>query len=411
MSALEKLPLHSPLGGSGAERWMRCSGSVRLSHGVREEDGEDDTFSGPGHAAHAVAEACLVFAEEPWHLIGCKWDGVSIVGPDEPSDGAVEIDKTISDAVQVYVDLVRVTHPDRNQGNSWVERNFHCPQFHKYFYGRSDFTNYDETARILHVWDYKHGAGIVVEADHNPQLMYYACGMLEVFGLWTRVDLVVLHIVQPRGWHYEGPHRVWSTTPGDLMHWLMSELLPAMNLALVSRETASGEHCRFCPARKRACPQLLKDVEEMEKLMEEFDKEGTAAPLTNEQVARFLDLGDVFKIALKAAEQTAFSRLQSGNAIPGRKLANAKVARTWKEGAEAELSERYGDAAYTTKELLSPAKIEALPEGKKYTERWAFKPPAGLVVVKGEDYRPAINKEVKGMFTDVTKKGAKKNGN
>ncbi|KKL70503.1 hypothetical protein LCGC14_1931500, partial [marine sediment metagenome] len=31
---------HSPLGGSGAARWMRCPGSVALSYGVEDEESE-----------------------------------------------------------------------------------------------------------------------------------------------------------------------------------------------------------------------------------------------------------------------------------------------------------------------------------------------------------------------------------
>src|SRR5690606_938184 len=111
--------------------------------------------------------------------------------------------------------------------NAFIERRFHCPSIHPLFYGTSDFCFLDADARTLHVWDYKHGAGIVVEVEDSPQLKYYACGMLEDLGLWDDIDRVVLHIVQPRGWHSDGPHRIWSISTDDLDAWLADVLVPA----------------------------------------------------------------------------------------------------------------------------------------------------------------------------------------
>lgn len=380
---------HSPLGASGSHRWMACPGSVSLSEGIHEEESEHAIT---GTAAHAVAAECLTSGEDAWQWIG------SYYGDESDPESGIPVDKDMADAVQVYLDAVREAHPDRNQGNFFVERSFHCPSIHDLFYGTTDCAYYDEVAATLHVWDYKHGAGIVVEVKDNPQLKYYAVGALTELDLWLRVDTVVLHIAQPRGFHFDGPVREWSISVNSLAEWLRGELVPAMDRALVSRDTASGEHCRFCPARFRACPQLLADADELEGLLKM-----PAEELTNEQVARFLDLEDVLKIAGKAARQTAFNRMQAGHAIPGRKLAKAKADRVFKDGAEAAAKEKFGDAAYTAPALKSPAQIEKLPEGAAFIAQWAYKPDNGLTLAKGDDARPAVSRETKSMFEAATK--------
>jgi hypothetical protein len=186
--------------------------------------------------------------------------------------------------------------------------------------------------------------------------------------------------------------------------WLEDKLVPAMDLALASRDTKSGEHCRFCPARFGACPQIMSDVDEMEELMKTIGKDGEGAPkLTGEQLARFLDLGEVFKIARTAALKTATVRVQNGHKVPGWKLSKARSNREFKEGAEAAAKKEFGADAYSQPKLKSPAEFDKLPKGKDFTARWAFKPDAGETLVPEDDARPAVNKDVKAMFTPIKK--------
>ena len=384
----EVLNTHSPLGASGASRWMVCPGSVSLGQELKDEQG--DTYSSLGIAAHGLAANCLHTGQDAWGSIGDCINGV-------------DVDKDMADAVQVYLDFLR---PCMNEHGSflWIEQRFHCPSIHEFFYGTVDHADFWDKTRILNVNDYKHGAGIVVEAQWNPQCLYYACGIMELYDLWNKVDLITVGIIQPRAFHPDGPIRRWSISTEELKDWLWSTLVPAMNRALTSTDTKSGEHCRFCPVIRRACPQVIKDMEELEAIMKIITN--TAAELSNEQVGRFLDLLQIAKMVGKAAEETAFSRLNAGQSVPGYKLASARANRIWKDKAEEELKKVFGDKAYETK-LKSPAQIEALPLGKAEATKWAFKPEAGLVVVKSEDLRQGVNKDVKSMFQDTTKQRRK----
>jgi len=165
------LPDHSPLGASGAYRWIPCPGSVRLAIGYKDEA---SPFALEGTAAHGLADLCLRSGIDAWEMIGEAY-------PVDGHEGGayVEYTKDMADAVQVYLDSVRSRYPDRNQGNFFVEYGFHCPDIHPLFYGQSDLVYVDEEDRRLDVDDYKHGAGIVIDVQENPQNMYYACGVLD----------------------------------------------------------------------------------------------------------------------------------------------------------------------------------------------------------------------------------------
>jgi hypothetical protein len=403
---------HSPLGASGTHRWMECPGSVGLSEGIEDPESEHAAI---GTAAHKVGETCLRHGGDAWHYLGYVFlDGVLFDIPTFDSKRnakaitarGILVDKPMADAVQEYLDALRAWHPDRHQGNTWYERDFHCPEIHELFYGTSDCIHWDEAAATLHVWDYKNGAGIVVEVEDNPQLKYYAIGALEDLGLWRLAKKVVLHVAQPNGFHSDGAIRHWETTPQELDEWCFNVLVPAMDNALVSRDTESGDHCRFCPARRAACPQLEKDMDELEAMMKQMDAGRGAPEMTGEQIARMLSLLTLAKIKAKAAEEEAFKRLNAGKPVPGYKLAAKRANREWKDGVEAEAKKTFGAAAYTEPKLKSPAQIDALPKGLAFTAQYAAKPNTGLTVVPADDTRAEVSKSVKSMFKDQTKKTA-----
>lgn len=434
MSALQE---HSPLGGSGVYRWQigTCPASPRLSAGVADPESD---YAAEGSAAHGLAAYCLSSGEDAWQSIGARIKGDDTwprkIADQAPED-AWEVTQEMADAVQVYLDAARREHPDRNQGNTWIERPFHCPEVHELMYGTPDLCHLEWIANAshpdfngshpvqrLHVWDYKHGAGIVVEVEHNPQLMYYAVGALTDLDLWDAVEEVVLWIAQPRGWME--PVRSWRVSVAELVRWRDEVLVPSMTLCqtIMERDDISldqllslgfirsgADHCRFCPARYRACPALVRDMEQLEEIMTEAKKVGTPA-LTNEQVGKFLTLGENAKVFLKAARETGFQRAEKGAAIPGWKLAKAKSDRVWKDGAEKKAKAKFKGDCMTPPKLLSPAQLEKLPGGPDFVAKNAYKPDKGNTLVPETDARQAAGPAKKAMFEPVgkEKKGRKK---
>jgi len=398
------LTQHSPLGGSGAARWMQCPGSVRLSYGIEDEESE---YATRGKAAHALAEMCLKDRRDAWELVGKGWGlQKNIVS------GGIEgtVDANMADGVQVYLNAVRSLHSfdlDDSFQTAWVELEFHCPDLHEYFWGKADFVYLDEDDLTLHVWDFKNGF-IDVEVIENQQLMYYGCGAFEMLELWGHVHQVVLHICQPNGFSSDGPVREWTISNKDLQTWLDFTLIPAMDRALTSRDTASGEHCRFCPARARACPQILKDMDELERFvvrlartngLEEvmsnlkLNVKETAPALTDKEVGRYKDLYDVAKIANKEVDNIIFGRMMAGKEIPNRKLVKARSNRTWKGDAGPLLREKFGRQALVPEAIKSPSEVDKMIGGKQMTARHAFKPDKGLTVARSDDKRMAVDRD------------------
>lgn len=414
-------PAHSPLGASGAYQWMICSGSVIASVGF---DNESSLDALTGSAAHVIGDVCLTHKREPWQFVRSyvdaidetiySGDALDVHFDEEPS--MIRVDVEMATAVQDYMNAIEEWHPDKHQGNSWIERKFYCPDIHEHFYGMSDFVYLDELhtttslsrGRTLHVWDYKHGVGIVVEATDNPQCKYYAAGILEDLQLWDAVDNIVIHIFQPRGWHKDGPHRTFEISTSDLVAWLEDTCVPAMDKALVSREVIAGEHCRFCPARQGQCPALMNVMVEFEELLKmALDDEKGVDALTDAQLGRLLDLQKLSGTIFKAAKDTAYKKLIKGEKVPGAKLVTATKHRIYKKGSELKAKREFGTKCMSKPELLSPAKLEALPGGKAFTARYAFKPDGGTTVAVEGDPRRRINRDKKSLFKPV-EKGMKK---
>ncbi len=165
----------------------------------------------------------------------------------------------------------------------------------------------------------------------------------------------------------------------------------------------SGSHCRFCPMISYGCPQILDDLAEFEEMMTIPAKE-----FSNEQVGRFLDLGDTLKMTVKPASETAYSRLSAAKDIPGRKLVSGSANRAWRDGTEEILKEKFGDKAFGKAKLKSPAQIEKMVGGADIASRYAFSPDVGLQVVSADDNRPAVNKDTKSLFKPIKKTQRKK---
>ena len=386
---------HSPLGASGSYHWLVCPGSVQQSKG--HVDPESD-HAALGTAAHALAADCLRNRTDAWEQVGSLYEGL-------------KVDKDMADAVQTYLDFARDKFGwDEIAGRiktvaTFIEEPFHVPELHEFMYGTADLAVFNAADRHLSIVDYKHGIGVVVEVKDNPQLKYYAVGMLAYLQLTKHVDTITTYVVQPRGFHHDGPIRSFTYSLTELVKWLAMELIPGMDRTLVLHDTKAGEHCRFCPARFAACPALMENLKELERMVKIMEEKGGAAELTSEELGHMLSVFEIAKIQNKAARETALARLTKiDGKVPGWKLVNGRTNRVWKDGAERWAVHTFGSQAYEPKKLKSPAQMEKLPGGDKIVSRWSAKPPAGKTIAPINDVRREISSKTKSLFVDRTKK-------
>lgn len=363
----DALPAHSPLGASSAERWMNCPGSVTLIDLVRAADRyeeADPDYRRDGTQAHALAAHCLEDGLDAWEADETQFP---------------ELTADMMGAVQEYLDFVRV-----QDGFREVEQRVHIPEFHPQFYGTLDCVV--SGGGMLHVVDYKHGVGVVVDADDNPQLKYYAYGYLgrkeEAAEGWQDSHVVRLTIVQPRAFHPDGTIRSWDTTVGEIRRWAEEELKPAMEATRDLDYLALGQWCRFCPA-KLVCPAY-----------DGLARKSLQAP-TRLTYAEAQQL----KMLIKAVEEDAERRALAGEDVSaeGVKVVKKISHRQWKTsvlmhkpGEPALLEAKFGADAWKPRAYKGPPDIEKLPGGKDFVAEFAFQPDNGLTIAPMTDRRRAV---------------------
>lgn len=383
-------PPHSPKGASSAERWMNCPGSGVILKTLDLPVTDEPDYRKDGIAAHEAAAYCLTNQVDTWEVMGMSFHDTLV-------------DQEIADAVQTYLDYVRqFVTPSATVFIEKMVGDDPALRPHPQFYGTADFVAYDTD--VLTVADYKHGMGVVVEADDNVQMMYYAYGVLQgrrARGHNVRSDRIVrLTIVQPRAFHMDGPIREWETTAGEILEWGDNVLIPAMDRADIDTTLTPGKWCRFCPA-KLFCPALdvifrgLLTVNASE--IQSFGQQ---------RMGQLYDLVEANGMIVKAIKDEVFRRNSIGNTVPGTKLVLKKANRVFAEVTtdpnDAEktipvvelLEAKLGKAIYSKPELKSPAQVAELgPIAKKLVASVAYMPQTGLTVALASDPKPAVKVE------------------
>lgn len=237
---------HSRLGASSAKRWMTCPGSFTLAENV-EKPGAS-VYAAAGTVAHELAEWSLLKNKPPTERLG---EFVWCQGHE------ITVDADMCRAVQVYLDAisariewgVEVHHETRVSLRGWWPANSPPPVD---LFGTADTWMWNPATGRLTIVDFKFGSGVYVTVIDNPQLLYYAAGVLLLLPR-AAVREVEIVVVQPRARGQE-PVRSWTIDALDLRLWIDFTLRPAVGrVADPDADLVPGTHCRFCNA-KPTCP-------------------------------------------------------------------------------------------------------------------------------------------------------------
>lgn len=271
--------------------------------------------------------------------------------------------------------------------------------------------------------EFKYGAGVLVEAKGNAQLLFGSTGLL-----WKRPMRKVHNVViQPRITWTKSPIREWPVDMLDLI-----EFQQRMEQAIVTAETADagalapGEHCRFCPG-EAMCQAREKSA--LAVVGARSISSAVLPPPPSLGLARLSEImlhADEIKSWLKACESYAYDSAMQNVRVPGFKLVEAndrrKITATPTEIAatltqiagryvtEEEVTEREVIGVTALDKLVSKLARDAAPAGQKDAavkaarDRVAFlttKTSSGnLSLVPETDPRPAVNR-AQAMFKGV----------
>lgn len=306
---------HSLLGASSAYRWLNCPGSFRLSQTAPHR--RSSIYAATGTLAHTYIEQAV--ANGSW---AC--DESDLGRQVLAEDHTIDIDQGLIDGVNVMLDYFR----GAQALSDWADVEFRV-DLGGYFkappvpvFGTVDAASHTWATETLEVVDYKNGAGIPVSPVENPQLMFYAAGVLgQLEVARDRVKTVKLTIVQPNAGG--APVRSWDLDVIDLLMWVDDVLVPGVEACAQDDAPLNpGSWCRFCPVA-HACPRLMQDAVAM--AQREFDD----IPDQPDELARALDAAERAELWINRMRDFAIDQLQHQVRIPGWGLVPTRPTRKW----------------------------------------------------------------------------------
>ena len=282
------------------------------------------------------------------------------------------------DYARVYTHDIRTTMPPDTLA---VEAPVKAVErIHPESWGSVDCYAYNAKARILYVWDYKYGYGLV-EAFENWQLINYTVGILDSLGVQDDRVTVRMTVIQPRAPHPEGPIRRWVVKGSDLRPHA-NQLHAAAHEALGPNPAIrSGDHCKNCTAR-HACPAAHKAA------LFAVDVTDRAEPYELDEAAIGLQLTVLKRAAkaiecrLTALETQAEGKIRAGGMIPGWAMergAAGKLAWTKPDGEVLALGNLLG---IELSKPMTPTQAGKAGLPKELIEVYATRSPGALKLVK-----------------------------
>jgi hypothetical protein len=237
---------------------------------------------------------------------------------------------------------------------------------------------------VLQIIDYKHGLGVLVSAEKNPQMMCYALGALELFDGIYDINSVQMTIFQPRRENVS----TYQMAKEDLLAWAENVLKPTAALAYEGKgEFKAGDHCQFCKVkatcRKRAEYNL------------ELAKYDLKMPPTLEdvEIAAILPKIDGMVSWASDIREYALQQALAGTSYEGFKVVEGRSNRKYTdEAAVASVVAKAGYDPYE-KKLLGITAMTNMMGKKKFEEvlgSYITKPQGKPALVPESDKRPAM---------------------
>ncbi|SPJ39816.1 PD-(D/E)XK nuclease superfamily protein [Corynebacterium diphtheriae subsp. lausannense] len=370
---------HALLSASGAHRWLACPPSATLEAGLPESSSQ---AAEQGTAAHALAE---------WKLRR-RLHGATSARPVSSWHDA-EMDTLTDDYAAFVQERLRDVQHDCTDLQVLIEQRLDFSHIVPGGFGTGDCVIIAEPT--LQIIDLKYGQGVMVEAEHNPQLMLYALGALNAFGSLYDITEVAVTIFQPRRSNIS----TWTISVAELLAWAEQVVKPRAALAARGDgEFAAGSWCQFCKlaptCRTRAEANLTLAQHEF----------APPAELTDAEIAQVLaQLPDLKSWAADVEAHALSLSVNQGKTWPGFKLVEGRSVRKYSdESAVAQAAKAAGVDVWDRK-LKTITALEKQLGKKRFTELLGdlvVKPAGKPTLAPNSDKRPAL--ELQSAANDFT---------
>ena len=330
---------HALLSASSAHRWLACTAAPRFEE--QFPNGTSD-YAEEGSLAHSI---CELYARKHFTVMTNRKFNSELKKLQAKPHYSDEMLKT----AEKYVDYLRekaMSYPTTPYVTFEVKVDFsdYVPEG----FGTCDCVMIG--GDTLHITDYKHGKGVEVSAEENPQMRLYALGALKMFApvFGDSIKKVSMGICQPRITDDESED---GMTVEELREWGES-IKPRAKEAYDGPGTfCPGEHCRFCKGKAQC--RARADQNTAFEDFKDFAIEGKAAPelqalspetraviglppmLSDTEIGELLVRAEGLVQWYKDLCEYATQNILNGKEIPGWKVVAGKSNRAFKDVEEA----------------------------------------------------------------------------
>ena len=361
---------HAVLSASSSHRWTKCTPAARLE---LEFDDTQSSAAAEGTAAHALAEhklrkALKMRSKKPISPFDCD-----------------EMDEHTDAFASFVLEQQELAKQSCSDPLVLIEQRLDFSKYVPDGFGTGDVILISD--KTLHIIDLKYGMGILVNAEHNSQMMLYSLGALEIYDSLYDITEVSMTIFQPRRENIS----TWTIPVNELRDWAENELKPKADLAFKGEgEYCPGDWCTFC----RAAVKCRARAKEKLKLAQ---SEFRFPPLlTDVEIEEVLGkLSDITKWANDLLAYATDAAVNHGKEWSGYKVVAGRSIRKFKdEDAVAKAAKASGYKDIYKQSLITLTEFEKLMGKAKFNEVLGdliYKPPGKPTLVPFSDKRPALN--------------------
>lgn len=320
---------HAILSPSAAHRWLHCTPAPRVEAEFPETTSE---YAEEGRLAHSV---CELAAKKKFTVMNNRAYNSRLKKLKADPKWDDEMLSTAATYVEHLTEhAMRFEHAPYVALEVQVDITDYAPEA----FGTCDciMIGGDE----LIITDYKHGKGVPVSAQDNPQMLLYALGALKLYRpiYGDMIRRVSTYIDQPRLDSYDGA----SMTVEELLAWGESIKPKAAAAFMGTGEFAPGEWCRFCRAKAKCRARAnqntaLEDFKDCIPLgrsipmQTEYDATGFKPSncLTDEEIGALLVRAEGLVAWYNDLKEYALVACLNGKTIPGWKAVEGRSTRAW----------------------------------------------------------------------------------
>lgn len=397
--------VHALLSASSSKQWLHCPPSVRLQENFPNES---SVYAAEGTFAHEVCEYKVR-----------KYLHERVKRPQSEEYDTEEIEQITDVYAEFVISIIEQMKENGCEPLAFVEERVDYSHIAPSGFGTADMLiiGKDEQGRgILHVCDFKTGAGVFVDADHNSQMMLYAIGALAAYGFLYDIEIVRMSIIQPRLDNIS----TFECSRQELEDWGES-IKPTAMLAFEGKgEQHPGDWCRFCRAKPvcKACADealalcredfLDLDAGAFDDTAEESDMTAPYEADTNTAVFKQPGLIPISELAeilptlnrISSWIEAVFAFVSSeainhGVPIPGYKVVEGRSKRVFTDTkAVVDVAVQNGYTDLYKQTLITLTEFEKMMGKKKFNEllgEYVAKPPGKLALVPESDPREPVD--------------------